>query len=130
MGVNNGERVMFEVGKTYKTRDGNEAEILSLRGPRDYPVLGIIRGETGDQVGKWAINGRWWNDGLTSGFDLMIAPFVRWINIYRGHNDYYSGGVLYKSRAEARKGSHDEVLTLKIEIDPSAFDTLSYERAT
>lgn len=121
---------MFEIGKTYKTRDGNEAEILSLRGSREYPVLGIIRGENWDKSGRWTTNGHWWNDGFNSGFDLQIEPIVRWINIYRGCNDYYSGGVLYKSRDKVRKGSHDEVITLKLVIDPSAFDRAASEQAT
>jgi hypothetical protein len=51
---------LFEVGKTYKTRDGRSVIIYSVNAPSDYPIHGAIQCGDGTWfVESWTPSGKW-----------------------------------------------------------------------
>jgi len=57
----------IEVGKTYRTRDGREAEILRNNGSKHYPFVGRV----GGAVWTWSKNGSCNRGGARVALDLI-----------------------------------------------------------
>ena len=67
---------MFEVGKTYKTRDGNKAVILEIIDvdveETDFPLVAAIQSPFGGWgAEEFTLGGHYWNSVENSGFDLI-----------------------------------------------------------
>jgi len=75
----------FEVGKTYKTRQGYDAKILSIEGTGDQPICAIHYHKCGDKsFYTHSLDGRYHyaKDERESEFDLMLPKRERFI-VYR-----------------------------------------------
>lgn len=58
----------WEVGKTYKTRGGWDAKILSVEGPEKHPIITL---HNLDVLRSHCIDGAFWNNGREDKCDLM-----------------------------------------------------------
>lgn len=113
----------LEVGKKYRTRGGDEVEILrtDVRGTK--PVVGIITyADASQSVSDWDACGFWWTAGPGSSLDLIskIKPKrVVWLNVYPGED----GGYYYDSRAEAdRQATPYRIACIRVEFEDGQFD--------
>lgn len=115
----------IEAGKKYRTRGGDEVEILRTDLKGAMPVVGVVTfASDGRQAGEtWYSNGEsYLSVNGTGNLDLIseIKPKrVVWLNVYPDDN----GGFYYDSRAEADDlASPDRIACLRVEFEEGQFD--------
>jgi hypothetical protein len=40
----------FEVGKFYRTRDGSQVRVVCTNADSEYPIIGLVKDENGEEV--------------------------------------------------------------------------------
>ena len=116
----------IEAGKKYRTRGGDEVEILRTDLNSANPVVGILTVCDGTQSAyEWASNGAFWFDGTQVDMDLIseIKPKrVVWLNVYPvvGESGDWS---YYSSRTEADYyAAPDRIACIRVEFEEGRFD--------
>lgn len=109
----------WNVGETYKLRDGSEAVVL---GEHKGRLFGRVKIGSRWTASDWRADTGFWGDspldGLTSSYDLMPPPAPRftrtvWLNIYPDGDAYTS-----QSRQDSDCGrGHEAVACVCINID-------------
>ena len=112
---------MFQPGKTYRTRSGDEALIYCTDAPGDRP----IHGRVGTTICSWRADGKNHPYGFDSDYDLfsLAPPRIR----ERRYCNVYSNTVsAYFSEETARRGADPTALRIavpceliEIEEDPT-----------
>lgn len=78
----------FQVGKTYKTRNGDEVRIIATdRNTQDYPVVGLRRSPDmfdGEVPEVYTADGHFSVVYHPNEFDLVDTD-ERWLNLYKFH---------------------------------------------
>jgi len=113
----------LEAGKKYRTRGGDEVEILRTDVRDEQPVVGIVTKSDGSQyVSEWNTDGSFWPDGLESANDLIseIRPKrVVWLNFYPDG----TCGASHSSKEEADAHSSDiRIARIRVEFEEGQFD--------
>jgi hypothetical protein len=74
----------FEVGKTYKTKDGKSVRIVcNDRKSETHPLLGLIDRGSEEDFFAGGVDGKYYGtSGAASPMDLVPPPREFWINIY------------------------------------------------
>ena len=111
--------IKWEVGKTYKTRDGYDAFIYSIYPEQPYGVHGAVFNGTWISQ-KWQFNGNFIAHKEHS-YDLMPSgpdTHVGWVNVYGDRR-----GSLYPTREFADAVAHaDRIACIRIEWKDGQFD--------
>ena len=95
---------MIDITKQYTTRDGRPVRLLCTDGPKEYPVIGIIKGEMSPDC--WTALGYNFEGGELTLIEVKPKLVVeRWINIFMGP-DNYPFISLWSTEAEAIRGSN------------------------
>ena len=113
----------IEAGKKYRTRGGDEVEILRTDVRDKQPVVGIFTDKHGDQeVCSWTPAGFYFSQDERSIFDLIseVKPKrVVWLNVYGGVSPCYC----YSTRKEAdRQAGHHRIACIRVEFEENQFD--------
>lgn len=115
----------LEAGKRYRTRGGDEVEILRTDVRNELPVAGIITYSEGDQwVNTWTSDGFHYSMDEQHEHDLIseIRPKrVVWLNVYCDGNPvrYY----YYDSRKEADGAAlPSRIACIRVEFEEGQFD--------
>lgn len=113
----------LEAGKKYRTRGGDEVEILRTDVRANQPVVGIMTYDDGYQlVTQWNADGSFWVERGESEDDLIseIKPKrVVWLNVYSDDD----GGFYYDSRAEADASADSaRIACIRVEFEKGQFD--------
>ena len=113
----------IEAGKKYRTRGGDEVEILRMDVRASQPVVGIMTYDDGSQiVRQWHTDGSYWVERSKSENDLIseIKPKrVVWLNVYPDDD----GGFYYDSRAQAdRMATPYRIACIRVEFEEGQFD--------
>lgn len=79
---------MIEMGKKYKTRDGRDVRIYATDAGGSLPVHGAIFDDDSSEwcVETWTADGRYFDDGATTGEDLIEVKPERWRPIVQRHD--------------------------------------------
>lgn len=109
----------IEMGKTYKTRDGNNVRLLCTdRSHHQYPVMGLIEQKDCDYTAYWT------SDGICSAsypsyvnYDLVeVKPRIKrtyWTNLYKANTL-----CVYNTKEDAERFARNGRLAcVKVEID-------------
>jgi hypothetical protein len=118
----------LEAGKKYRTRGGDEVEILRTDLNSVNPVLGILTVCDGTQSAcEWAFNGAFWFDGPQDDMDIVSEIKLKrvvWLNVYEGDE----GALFYPSRQQANcwhehhgKGDN-RIACIRVEFEEGQFD--------
>lgn len=115
----------IEAGKKYRTRGGDEVEVLRTNINSDDSVVGVITfKEAGDQsIATFKESGSYL-ESEAHRFDLIseVKPKrVVWLNVYPGGHAYW-----HSSRVEAEKGAgagaHRRIACIRVEFEEGQFD--------
>jgi hypothetical protein len=114
----------IEAGKKYRTRGGNEAEVLKTDLRNEQPIVGIVTHDDGSQcVYEWTVDGYYWPDDPRSDLDLIseIKPKrVVWLNVY---DDDRPTVHSYHSREEADSYAYaNRLACIRLEFEEGQFD--------
>lgn len=115
----------LEAGKKYRTRGGDEVEVLRTDLKGTMPVVGVVTfASDGRQAGEtWYSNGEsYLSVNGTGSLDLIseIKPKrVVWLNVYSDDD----GGFYYDSRAEADASADSaRIACIRVEFEKGQFD--------
>lgn len=61
----------FEIGRSYRTRNGQKVTIIKSQPCQSFPLFGVLAGK----YQNWCITGRYYGEATESQFDL-IAPWA------------------------------------------------------
>ena len=116
-------QLKIEAGKKYRTRGGNEVEVLKTDVRDKRPIAGIITNKDGSQfVHEWTVHGYCWPDGKPTFLDLIseIKPKRGvWLNVY----DYGPAACFYSSREEAdERAGASRLACIRLEFEEGQFD--------
>ncbi len=111
----------IEIGKQYRTRDGQEVRIYAVDGGGDCPVHGSFLHDTGSMwvAVQWTPKGRY-NPAFDSAYDLIeVRPRIKqevWVNVYKK-----GPGNNYPNRQDADTCAHEcdggRIACVKLTID-------------
>lgn len=113
----------IEAGKKYRTRGGDEVEILRTDVRHERPVAGVITYPDSSQiVTDWCVDGHYWRGDRECEHDLIseIKPkCVVWLNVYP--EDIF--GNAYNSRVEADENAlSTRIACIRVEFEENQFD--------
>jgi hypothetical protein len=113
----------IEAGKKYRTRGGDEVEILRTDVRQWQPIVGIITKDDGSQYAtEWSADGFFCPDRVESHHDIIseIKPKrVVWLNVYPEDDC----GFYYGSRAETdRQANPCRIACIRVEFEEGQFD--------
>lgn len=98
---------MFEVGKTYKTRDGRDARVICVDREGIRPIIALVRQVDKDEFLMEYRPGGYDNmDGVESSLDLMPPMITKYVNVYM-HQSAIMG--TYDTPEEARANVNKEL---------------------
>lgn len=106
---------MFEVGNTYKTREGLDARLIYRRASHKYPLVWIVNPDENDKLISTTEEGCHMKT-LQSELDIMPPVKVAYLNIYRHRNKHESRIV-----ADAW-GASDRIACVRVEYYEGQFD--------
>jgi hypothetical protein len=80
------KKTLFEVGKTYKTRDGRDARVICVDArdeKEDEPILALVSKRGGKEIiCGYANDGSFDGVGFDDRHDLMPPTRTVWVNFY------------------------------------------------
>ena len=110
----------WEVGKEYKLRNGDTAEILDVnyRGNRGKNILGKIKRHN-EEVITWESEGSFAGEKYKHRYDLMppIKTKELWVNVYNGY-----GGIWSEKEIADYNAASDRIGLVKITITGDEFE--------
>ena len=110
------EEYLKNPSKKVVTRDGRTVKIHCTNYDSRQPIIAEL--EYHNFSSSFTKDGRYFNDGRNSPYDLFLAPEKHegWLNIYKERRYCYGGSVIYQTE-EAAKTAADPapVATIKIE---------------
>lgn len=104
---------MFEVGKTYKTRDGRDALVVDV-----YPEAFDGYTVSARVNGRWhtfTLEGRCYK-GEENPIDLILPPIVMYANIYPENVQAFTG-CLYSDPEKAREYANPAALRIAVPVE-------------
>lgn len=91
---------MLDLNKPIQARNGNKVTILTTEARGPSPIIGYIGQST--SLAMWRADGRWYEDGSESRYDLVNVPqkrtIVRYVNMYKDADEC---STMHKSRSRA-----------------------------
>ena len=115
----------IEAGRKYRTRGGDEVEILRTDVRHERPVAGVITYPDSSQiVTDWCVDGHYWRGDRECEHDLIseIKPKrVVWLNVYWGDVFLY----MHSSRKSADEGTgvdDSRIACIRVEFEEGQFD--------
>lgn len=103
---------MISMGKKYRTRDGRDVRLLCVDGPKLWPVVGIVDGDS--HVSCWTLSGKLFDDAEDYRTDLIEChePDIRtiWVNVYEGFCRSFNSER--SARESDLSGSHGSALSI------------------
>ena len=114
--------IRWEVGKTYKTRNGRDAIIYAIYPKQKYCILGAVFDNDEWVPDAWALNGAYYE--RNGDLDSALMPpepetHVAWANIHTGSSLL----CLHETREEAEDSATDgRTACIRIEWKDGQFD--------
>lgn len=112
----------FEVGKTYKTRDGRDARVICIdRMGQDYPLVVLVMQpyEKAENALSYPVNGKWAKAGVDSPLDLIPdkEKIEGWLRVWRVGNNLRFGDIYATEHQAAHPLIGEAAGAIKIEYE-------------